>query len=443
MIELGVLKNFDAGTYRAGVQLAGSLTTYFDDVSVARNIPAAAMVVGNYVIVATLGGNPKDACVIATWPQGSAGGGGMEQHGNEYHDPDFEEEGIAAALVEAHRTTATHAQPQPPVVHANDKHDPPFLDVTAAAVSLYVDDSLGGDENDGSSGSPTKTIQGALDALPVAIAHAATINVRPGSYPENNAQLDFSRFDTLTTITIRAVNAAGEPMYDQGKATGGGSNYLDDSGGGWSVNQFQGAYIWIYQGTGAGQIRQIASNTSTRITVSSAWTTPPDSTSYYTIGGGVTMTGTGQYHVMVDGKKVNIYGLCHTGATVYDISIRSGAVGGVMYNYFAGLRGIQGFNPCTVNAYYNYYASTSAGIIALGFVMLTARGSVHSYETYGLDIERMSCGIPTGIAGQKNYFDHCTTGIRLLSASGCEGATVQVYTGCGTDYSADASSWYT
>jgi hypothetical protein len=75
MIEVGILKNFDSGTHKATVQLAGSLTTYFDDISVARNIPSAAMVVGNYVTLAIPGGNPKDACVIATWPQGSSGGG--------------------------------------------------------------------------------------------------------------------------------------------------------------------------------------------------------------------------------------------------------------------------------------------------------------------------------------------------------------------------------
>ena len=75
MLEIGVLKNFDSGTYKAGVQLAGSLTTYFDDISVAKNIPSSALVIGNYVIVAIPGGNPKDAVVIATWPQGSPGGG--------------------------------------------------------------------------------------------------------------------------------------------------------------------------------------------------------------------------------------------------------------------------------------------------------------------------------------------------------------------------------
>ena len=78
MLEIGILKNFDSGTYKAGVQLAGSLTTYFDDVSVAKNIPSGALVVGNYVILAIPGGNPKDACIIATWPQGTPGGGGSK-----------------------------------------------------------------------------------------------------------------------------------------------------------------------------------------------------------------------------------------------------------------------------------------------------------------------------------------------------------------------------
>jgi len=61
------------------------------------------------------------------------GGGGMEAHGNEYHDPDFEEEGVAASLVETHRTTETHTQPQPPAEHGNEKHDPDFEQEGVAA----------------------------------------------------------------------------------------------------------------------------------------------------------------------------------------------------------------------------------------------------------------------------------------------------------------------
>jgi len=67
MLEIGVLKNFDGGTYKAGIQLAGSLTTYFDNLKVARNIPSAEMTIGRRVIVAIPQGNPKDAVVIAVF----------------------------------------------------------------------------------------------------------------------------------------------------------------------------------------------------------------------------------------------------------------------------------------------------------------------------------------------------------------------------------------
>jgi len=67
MIEVGVLKNFDSGTYKAGVQLAGSLTTYFDDVSVACNIASGEMITGRHVILAIPQGSPRDAVVIAVF----------------------------------------------------------------------------------------------------------------------------------------------------------------------------------------------------------------------------------------------------------------------------------------------------------------------------------------------------------------------------------------
>jgi phage baseplate assembly protein gpV len=82
MLEIAILKNFDSGTYKAGVQLAGSLTTYFDGISVAKNIPSSALVIGNYVILAIPGGNPRDACVIAAWPQGSPGANKLNDIGD-------------------------------------------------------------------------------------------------------------------------------------------------------------------------------------------------------------------------------------------------------------------------------------------------------------------------------------------------------------------------
>ena len=67
MTSVGILKTWNSGNYRAGVQLTGSLTTYLDSISVARNIPSAEMLVGRYVIVAIPQENPKDAVVIAVF----------------------------------------------------------------------------------------------------------------------------------------------------------------------------------------------------------------------------------------------------------------------------------------------------------------------------------------------------------------------------------------
>jgi len=44
-----------------------------DGIAVSVSIISTAMVIGNYVLVAIPGDNPKDACVVATWPSGSPG----------------------------------------------------------------------------------------------------------------------------------------------------------------------------------------------------------------------------------------------------------------------------------------------------------------------------------------------------------------------------------
>lgn len=70
-----------------------------------------------------------------------------------------------------------------------------------------------------------------------------------------------------------------------GTATAGGASTIDNSAKSWTTNQWTNFQIRITAGTGAGQIRTIASNTGTSITVSSAWTTVPDATSVYAIEG--------------------------------------------------------------------------------------------------------------------------------------------------------------
>lgn len=70
-----------------------------------------------------------------------------------------------------------------------------------------------------------------------------------------------------------------------GTATGATATTLVNSTKTWAVNQWANSQVKITAGTGAGQIRTIASNTATALTVSAAWTITPDSTSQYKVEG--------------------------------------------------------------------------------------------------------------------------------------------------------------
>lgn len=73
--------------------------------------------------------------------------------------------------------------------------------------------------------------------------------------------------------------------FVNGTASAGGASTLTDGTKAWPVNGWTNQQVRIKSGTGAGQIRVIASNTSTVLTVSIAWTTAPDATSVYAIEG--------------------------------------------------------------------------------------------------------------------------------------------------------------
>lgn len=73
--------------------------------------------------------------------------------------------------------------------------------------------------------------------------------------------------------------------FATGTATAGTANTISNSAKNWTTNQWANSQIRIVSGTGAGQIRNIASNTATAITVSTNWATNPDATSVYSIEG--------------------------------------------------------------------------------------------------------------------------------------------------------------
>jgi len=100
-----------------------------------------------------------------------------------------------------------------------------------------------------------------------------------------------------------------EVNYASGTATAGTSSTLTNSSKTWATNQWANYQIRITSGTGIGQIRTIASNTATIVTIGSAWSTTPDATSAYAI----------------EGNEDFIYLLGNSAITMYRYSISANA----------------------------------------------------------------------------------------------------------------------
>jgi hypothetical protein len=146
----------------------------------------------------------------------------------------------------------------------------------------------------------TSTIQFA--ALGSAVANTDTFIVDTGLFcvlsAGTMAATSFRSFDALTGVWTSLTNTglpaswgtdgvmvatSGVSQFATGTATAGGATTLTNGAKTWTTNQWTNYQVRITAGTGRGQIRTIASNTGTVLTVSAAWTTNPDATSVYAI----------------------------------------------------------------------------------------------------------------------------------------------------------------
>lgn len=111
----------------------------------------------------------------------------------------------------------------------------------------------------------------------------------------------FSVYDVATNVwTARAVanipttwGTTGQLVstmgsvktFATGTATAGAATTLTNAGKAWATNMWANYQIRITGGTGKGQMRVVASNTGTVLTVSAAWVVNPDATSVYSLEG--------------------------------------------------------------------------------------------------------------------------------------------------------------
>lgn len=98
--------------------------------------------------------------------------------------------------------------------------------------------------------------------------------------------------NTATTLTFSAITTGadatsvyqvteGQPAYAIGVATSGSATTVVNSAKAWTANQWTNYQVRIISGTGVGQVRTIASNTGTTLTIAAGATI--DSTSVYVI----------------------------------------------------------------------------------------------------------------------------------------------------------------
>jgi hypothetical protein len=98
--------------------------------------------------------------------------------------------------------------------------------------------------------------------------------------------------NTATTLTWSTAGTAPDATsryviagFDAGTATAGAATTLTDATKAWPTNRWTNYTVRILAGTGRGQLRIIASNTGTVLTVQNAWDTTPDATSVFVIAG--------------------------------------------------------------------------------------------------------------------------------------------------------------
>jgi len=134
---------------------------------------------------------------------------------------------------------------------------------------------------------------------------------------------------------VSTIGSAGS--FATGTATAGAASTLTNSGKAWGVNMWANSQIRITGGTGKGQIRPIASNTATVITITGTWAINPDATSTYSVEGNM------DYFYLLGNNVVTMYRFTvssNTWATLAPTAARAAAAGaGFSANWIDSVNG--------------------------------------------------------------------------------------------------------
>ncbi len=135
-----------------------------------------------------------------------------------------------------------------------------------------------------------QTTQGATAPPPLALLAATDprdYDVRGGLPSTTTDDYDLNG-NLIQTVSAddNDGSLANNSQLPSGTSTGANTaTTLTDTSQSWMPDQWEGRTVLIESGTGAGQLRTIASNSADQLTVTKAWATIPDSTSVYAFQG--------------------------------------------------------------------------------------------------------------------------------------------------------------
>jgi len=322
--------------------------------------------------------------------------------------------------------------------------------VTTSNTVIYVAPSGDDTTGNGSSGNPYATIQKAIDWYrnnASNIAHACKIVLSKGTYTLSEP-LSLSGLIITGSLTIEARDTDDNALYDNGSATGGSSTTLEDTAKSWTSDFWTNCWVYIFRGTGAGQYRQISSNTADTLTVSSAWNTTPDSTSEYVIIGakldGATNSVTTAFTPKAQ-NNLNIYGLYFDGFTNYVINPSGCTDLSFKYNLVVSStgRGLY-INQGRVVIDYSFLHVSSYGVLAYGGAYVNLyRSVIKRNGTAGTGYgvwSRFQSTIDMAGGSYTCYIADWDIGCYASEGGLIDSGSVQTFSGNTTDYSPTGTS---
>lgn len=316
---------------------------------------------------------------------------------------------------------------------------------SAAALTYYVDSDTGDDTTGtGTSALPFATIMKSVNSLPRILNTAATINVDAGNYDES---LDLRGIMTNGLLKIQAKSLAGDNLYFSGTATGGGASTLIDTGRTWTVNQFAGGKVWIFDGTGTRQLASVLSNTANTLTVTAPWAVQPASGSRYSVIAATKIASAGKdIAILAHGQtNVEIDGFWIEGYVSYGVYVTSGGTLTLYNNYVDCPKAITVIGANNMSVLNNYLsvavASDYAGLVPIAVPYCTIRGNYFKSELVG---SGKAIYLRYGSVGNflysatfgKNQIENFDDGVTVDGNAQWKDAdsTSMVFSGCGDNY---------